>query len=325
MKKDIDISIILVARNNWTQIHKCLNSILRQPGLNTEIILLNDGSDDGASTPIKQFADSYDCINLFEQKYKGLASSRNKATRQILGKYTFFINQEEEMLPYSLQIAFRDAMKQKADILQMPYIVNEGNNRNRLVRMPVCKEMTNGTEYIRKFAGQTEICTRNYANLINSEYLKEKIMRFDYRLSEDCDFDFYAKAITGASIIATTQTPICMVPKHDIPDITADNETVRNFNQEQEYIRKNFNEYAESNYFSEEQNRLLRYLRYTNILKYGITRLKKAMTEEDFNKWAGYTRKYIIEYGGWRKLKRLNTYWKLNKIADKTPEKGKDR
>lgn len=325
MKKDIDISIILIARNNWTQIEKCLKSIMRQPGISTEIILLNDGSDDGASTPVKQFADKYDCINLFEQKYKGLAGSRNKATRQIQGKYTFFINQEEEMLPYSLQIAFRDAMKQKADILQMPYIVNEGNNRTRLVRMPVSKEMTNGTEYIRKFAGQMEICTRNYANLINSEYLKEKIMRFDYRISEDCDFDFYAKAITGASVIATTQTPVCMVPKHEIPDITADNETVKTFNLEQEYIRKNFNEYAESNYFSEEQIRLLRYLRYTNMLKYGITRLGKAMTEEDFTKWALYTKKYIMEYGGWRKLKRLNTYWKLNKIAARAPQKGKGK
>lgn len=316
MKKNIDISIILIVRNNWEQIEKCLKSILQQPGIKKEIILLNDESDDGAGANIKKFADAHECIHLFEQKYKGLANSRNKAIKQITGLYTLFIDQEQVLQPFSLQIALKDAIRYKADILQMPFIVESENNSGKKTsvrKMPKLEDSMTGAQYVKAFAGKNGICTENYANLINSEYLKEHLLKFDYRIFEDCNFEFYAKAIVGASSIATTQTPICVVHENEISDIAENDESIKAFRTEQEYIRKNFNEYADSNYFSSEPTELLRYMRHINMLKYDYRNLQKAMEAIDYNKWAKRTIEYLKAFGGWKKISNLILIQKLKK------------
>ena len=58
MRKKTDVTIIVIARNDWPQVERCLKSLMRQPGLTTEIVLLNDGSDDGASKSIKKLTSS---------------------------------------------------------------------------------------------------------------------------------------------------------------------------------------------------------------------------------------------------------------------------
>lgn len=316
MKQRIDLSVILIVRNNWEQIERCLKSVLKQPGLELELILLNDGSDDGASAPIKKFADSYESINLFEQKFKGIVQSRNKAIRQIKGKYTLFIEQEQELLPYSLQIAFREAVKRNVDILQMPYIrVEEKNGKKKETTVNVLslKEPVTGLQYARLTAAKGMFPTDSYVNLINSEYLSDKVMRFDYRLEDEYDFDFFAKAVIGAGSVFTTHTPVCMSVPRDLSDIAADESSVKLFNQSREYIRKNFNEYAEANYFSNEAVEMLRYVRHMNLLKYGVDNLQKALPEEDFMKWTKYMVEHMYDYSGWKNISRIRLRRTLKK------------
>lgn len=325
MKHRIDLSIILIVRNNWEQIERCLKSILRQPGLELELILLNDGSDDGASAQIKKFADSYEFINLFEQKYKGVALSRNKAMRQIKGKYTLFINQEQELLPYSLQIIYKEAIKRNVDILQMPYIKVEENNgikKETAVNVPSLKEPVTGLQYVRLNAGKALFQTDSYVNLINSEYLADKIMRFDYRLEDDYDFDFFAKAIVGAGSVFTTNTPVCMSPVKDIENIIEDETSLKAFNQSREYIRRNFNEYAEANYFSSDGIEILRYVRNMNLLKYGVDALIKALPEKDFIKWAKYVTQHLYDYSGWKNIGKIKLRRTLNNYLKEIPSEA---
>lgn len=316
MKHRIDLSVILIVRNNWEQIERCLKSVLKQPGLELELILLNDGSDDGASAPIKKFADSYESINLFEQKFKGIIQSRNKAIRQIKGKYALFINQEQELLPYSLQIAYREAVKNNVDILQMPYIrVEEKNGKKKetVVNVPCLKEPVTGLQYARLTAGKGLFHTESYVNLINSEYLSDKVMRFDYRLEDEYDFDFFAKAVIGAGAVFTSRTPICMSPQSVVGDISADVSSIKLFNQSREYIRKNFNEYADTNYFSTEAVSMLVYARHMNLLKYGVENLHKALPEEDFVKWAKFMVQHLYDYSGWKNIGRIRLRRSLKK------------
>lgn len=316
MKKKIDISIILIVRNNWEQIERCLKSLLRQPGIEMEIILLNDGSDDGSSANIKSFSDKYENIILFEQKYKGIQASRNKAMKQIKGTYTLFLDQTQELLPFSLQIVVRDALRNNSDILQMPYIeINEknGKKKEKLIKVPLLKEPVTGSRYLKTICGSQILPTENFMNLINSEYLSDRIMRFDYRIVSEYDFDFYSKAIIGAGSVFTTKTPLCITHKDDINFKECDSDSIKALNFERELLRKNFNEYAESNYFSTEQTELLRYVRHMDLLKYGIPVLRKAMSDEEFSKWGKHMLKYLMEYGGWKRPSRIKMYHSIKK------------
>ena len=306
MRKKTDVTIIVIARNDWPQVERCLKSLMRQPGLTTEIVLLNDGSDDGASKSIKQFASSNKGIKLFEQKYKGLANSRNKAIRQIQGTYTLFVNQDQELLPYSLQLAYRAAAGSGADVLQLSYMLRDEANhkRQRMVRMPKAGDRPNGGEYIKAIGGRMQLATGNYANMIRSEYLKEHLMRFDPRLS-DPDFDFFARAVIGAERVETTPHPLFITPLVHETDIEPSDDPVKTTALELEYVRRNFNEFAENNYLSGERIKAMRYVRFMHMLETERGLLAKALQPKDFNKWVHDTRRYVLAFGGWKHPARI--------------------
>ena len=96
-------------------------------------------------------------------------------------------------------------------------------------------------------------------------------------------------------------------------DITADESSIKLFNQSREYIRRNFNEYAEANYFSNEAVEMLRYVRHMNLLKYGVDNLQKALPEEDFMKWTKYMVEHMYDYSGWKNISRIRLRRTLKK------------
>ncbi len=330
MRKTIDVTIIAIVRNNWRQVENCLKSLLRQPGVTTEIILLDDGSDDGAGKEIKGFAQRNTGIKLFEQKYKGLANSRNKALRQIQGRYTLFVNQDQELLPYALQLAFNEAARHNADIVQMPYMVRDAKRprHQRLRRMPALHEPMGGGEYVKTFGGKMRIETGNHANMVKSDYLKERLVRFDHRL-KDYDFDFFARAIVGAETVVVSPCPVFVTPKDRVVETAPGEDPVKTFSLEQEYLRRNFNEFADSSYLTPERVRLLRYLRCLHVLDSDPALVRQGFAPRDYNKWVKETRGYLFDFGGWRSLRRIRQRMGLKPVAvppekPKTPKKQND-
>lgn len=330
MRKTIDVTIIAIVRNNWRQIENCLKSLLRQPGVATETILIDDGSDDGASGEIKQFVQRNTGIKLFEQKYKGLANSRNKALRQIQGRYTLFVNQDQELLPYALQLAFNEAARHNADVLQMPYMAKDTKRprQQRLVRVPALHLPMSGADYVKSLGGKARIETGNHANMVKSDYLKERLVRFDHRL-KDYDFDFFARAIVGAESVAVSPCPLFVTPRERAVETAPGEDPVKTFSLEQEYLRRNFNEFADSSYLTPERVRLLRYLRCLHVLDSDMALVKRGFAPRDYNKWVKETRGYLFDYGGWRSIKRIRKRMGLRPVAvppekPKTPKKAND-
>ena len=87
----IEVSVILIVKNEADYIKKCLDSILSQSYTKFEIIIIDDNSSDGTKEIIKSFEDKR--INLFnfsKEKYPGYANLRNLAIKKSNGKYIFF-------------------------------------------------------------------------------------------------------------------------------------------------------------------------------------------------------------------------------------------
>ena len=60
-----DISVIIPFYNVEDYIEECLNSVIAQKGVRTEIILVDDGSTDGSVEIAKDFMRRYKNISLF--------------------------------------------------------------------------------------------------------------------------------------------------------------------------------------------------------------------------------------------------------------------
>lgn len=98
------ISVIVPVYNVEAYIRKSLKSIMRQSLKNIEIILIDDGSEDGSYQICREEADEDGRICVLQTKHKGVAAARNKGLEAAKGEYISFIDAddwlEEDMLEY---------------------------------------------------------------------------------------------------------------------------------------------------------------------------------------------------------------------------------
>ena len=87
------ISIIIPMFNSHLYIKKCVDSILSQTYHNFELIIINDGSNDGSLNIVKSFRDKR--IRIINQKNKGVSSARNKGISLAKGSYIAFIDSDD--------------------------------------------------------------------------------------------------------------------------------------------------------------------------------------------------------------------------------------
>lgn len=106
------ISVIIPTYNRCDYLKKTLSSLLDQ-SLSTceyEIIVVNDGSQDGTKTFMWDFIKNHSNIVYLEQSNKGPASARNRGIAVARGKYIFFTGDDI--------IASRDLLKEHLDFLE---------------------------------------------------------------------------------------------------------------------------------------------------------------------------------------------------------------
>ena len=130
MVEKINISVIVIAHNCSEHVERCMTSLLKQPGITLDIVIINDGSDDDTLKKLESYADKYKFIHLFDQKHKGPANSLNKSLKQLKGEYTLFMFPDYELMPFSLQLVYKEAARTNADITMFPII--RGNSKNRI-------------------------------------------------------------------------------------------------------------------------------------------------------------------------------------------------
>ena len=92
-----DISVIIPIFNKEAYLRECLESVIQQEGINTEIICINDGSSDGSLEILKSYRDLYKCISIYDQANSGAAYTRNKGIRIAKGEFLFFIDADDTL------------------------------------------------------------------------------------------------------------------------------------------------------------------------------------------------------------------------------------
>ena len=72
----LDIAVVIPTHNRVTFIERAIDSVLNQSFVVNEIIIIDDGSNDGTREVIKT---KYPKINYVYQSNKGISAARNKA------------------------------------------------------------------------------------------------------------------------------------------------------------------------------------------------------------------------------------------------------
>lgn len=90
------LSIIIPMYNCKDVICRCLSSIDYK---NCEILIIDDGSEDGSYEVVQSYKEGREIIRLFQQKHKGVSAARNLGIEKSNGKYIMFIDADDYIVP----------------------------------------------------------------------------------------------------------------------------------------------------------------------------------------------------------------------------------
>ena len=89
------ISVIVPVYNIMDCLPKCVQSICGQTYTNLEILLVDDGSNDGTEKLVDELAQKDERIRVFHKPNGGSSSARNLGIREAKGKYLGFVDSDD--------------------------------------------------------------------------------------------------------------------------------------------------------------------------------------------------------------------------------------
>lgn len=98
------LSLIIPVYKTELYLAECLNSILKQDIRGVEIILVDDGSPDECPKICDRYAAEHSFIQVIHKENGGLSSARNCGLLAAKGKYVWFIDSDDYLLPSALEV-----------------------------------------------------------------------------------------------------------------------------------------------------------------------------------------------------------------------------
>lgn len=125
------ISIIIPVFNAEKFLTESIRSITNQSYKDIEIICVNDGSTDNSLTLLNNFAKKDDRIIVVNKENGGCGSARNHGLIIATGKYVYFFDPDDYVMPTALEELHNNAENNKSDIvLSQIAWYSEGNKTN---------------------------------------------------------------------------------------------------------------------------------------------------------------------------------------------------
>ena len=120
------ISIIIPAYNAEKYIERAVNSCVNQTYRDLEIIVVNDGSNDGTEDAINLLCEKHKNVLGISIENGGVSRARNVGIENAHGEFLMFLDADDELLPNAAESLVDKMDKHSADIVSAEYrIVRE--------------------------------------------------------------------------------------------------------------------------------------------------------------------------------------------------------
>lgn len=110
------ISIVVPVYNVLNYLEKCVESIISQSYGNLEIILVDDGSNDGSGKMCDKLALKDERIIVIHQSNKGLSGARNTGIDKAKGEYLFFVDSDDYIEKDTIRTLYEVSVINSLDI-----------------------------------------------------------------------------------------------------------------------------------------------------------------------------------------------------------------
>lgn len=194
------LSIIVPIYQAKEYLEKCIKSILEQSFSDFELILVDDGSDDGSELICNVFAKEDERVKIIRQENQGVSCARNIGLDYATGKYIAFIDADDWIEKDLFKEMIHVMEKSKADVLYHGFIKDIWNE-NETESIPKDNPVIEGVlskrtmkTYITEQKG--EIGMKVFCYVIKRELLND--IRFNVNMAYAEDAVFIMQVLTKA-------------------------------------------------------------------------------------------------------------------------------
>lgn len=136
MKLDPLISVVVPIYNVLNYVPKCIESVVNQTYRNIQLILVDDGSDDGSAAVCDRYASVDERICVIHKINEGVSAARNVGLKNSEGEFIIFVDADDWLHPYALTSMMSVAKEECADVVTCDFnIVSESRAIRRYRRI----------------------------------------------------------------------------------------------------------------------------------------------------------------------------------------------
>ena len=134
------VTVIIPVYNSEEYICRCLESVMNQTLIDTEIICIDDCSNDQSKRLLEQYAKLDARIRVFyNERNRGQAFSRNKGIEAARGEYIQFLDSDDYLSKEDvLEFLYSVASANRLDLLKNEWIVLENGVKKEAIPYPEC-------------------------------------------------------------------------------------------------------------------------------------------------------------------------------------------
>lgn len=177
------ISIIVPVYNVEDYLRQCLDSIIAQTFTDWECILVDDGSKDKSGSICDEYAQKDNRFKVIHTKNGGVSSARNLGIEEAEGKWLYFCDADDSLLPKTLEILL-EGKKENCQFVMAGY--------NKFLSDGSLKESYSGDikrkisvdDAIKELYTPTNLSYQGYlwCKLFLTEIVKDYNIRFDEKI-----------------------------------------------------------------------------------------------------------------------------------------------
>lgn len=186
------VSIVMPVYNGVRFIAEALASVQREPGIEAEIIVVDDGSTDETALVVSSLSENDGRISLLKGEHKGVSRARNVGVKAATGEYVTFLDSDDVCPPGRIA---RQAQK----------LAGRPDAAAVIGETLLFEELTEdlqpapGTRYL-------QILTVTLHSALFRRDVFDKLGLFDETLAFSEDFDFFLRlAETEAPLVIETE------------------------------------------------------------------------------------------------------------------------
>jgi glycosyltransferase involved in cell wall biosynthesis len=185
------ISVIIPVYNSSKYLDECLKSVLSQTYTDLEIIIVDDGSNDGSSEICDKYANIDKRIIVIHKSNEGVSKARNDALKLVSGDFVTFVDSDDTLDEDMYELLVDLIIKYKADIAHCGYKHIVGDEI-RLVHNTQKVYIQNQEEALQCLVGGKLFVGSLWNKLYKASLIKDLQFRIDLKINEDILFNFEA-------------------------------------------------------------------------------------------------------------------------------------